>query len=114
MAITKSTLSVLSAVTSTQTSSAVSLTDSYAADLYVSIAQVGTASTAATFQPQYSPDGGTTYYPGATYTAGTAASTYYWVVAIPADATHVKVAFTQQSGGTSSTCTAQVSKITSL
>ncbi len=114
MAVTKGNLSVLSAVTTTQTSSAQSLTDAYAAGIYVTIVVVGTATTGASFILQWSPDGGTTYYNGPSYVAGLSAATYSWVIAAPPDATHVKVAYTQQSGGTSSTLTAQISKITAL
>ena len=110
MALTQATLSVLSAVTTTQTSSAVALGDMQT--LYVSIAVVGTPTTAAQFIPQFSPDSGSTYYNGATYSTPLAAGTYYFLVNCPADATHAKVAFTQQSGGTSSTITAQISKKT--
>lgn len=114
MALTKSGASILSAVTTTQTSSAVDVSGAYTDSIYVSIAQVGAATTAASWQPQWSPDGGTTYYNGPTYNAGTAAATYYWTIAVPPDADHIKVSFTAQSGGTSSTCTAQVGKVTGI
>lgn len=114
MAISKTNATLLSAVTTTQTSSAQDTSGDYANDLYVSIAQVGTATTAASFQVQWSEDAGSTYYNSGTYTAGTAAATYYWTVSIPATATNVKVAFTQQSGGTSSTCTAQLGRVTAV
>ena len=110
MALSQSSLSVLSAVTTTQTSSAQSLGDIQS--LYVSIVVVGTPTVAPQFIPQYSPDGGTTYYNGPTYTTPLVAGTYHYIVNIPSDATHAKVAFTQQTGGTSSTLTAQISKKT--
>ncbi len=114
MALTKASASVLSAVTTTQTSSAIDVSASYATTIYVSIVVVGTATTGAIFQPQFSPDSGTTYYNGPAYSAGLAAATYQWEVNVPSDATHLKVAFTQQSGGTSSTCTVQIGKITGI
>ena len=114
MALAKSSASILSAVTTTQTSSAVDISASYESTVYVSIAQSGgTASSAATFQVQFSPDGGTTYYNGPTYSAGTAVGTYYWLVAVPDDTTHIKVAYTQP-GSNTGTCTAQVGKVTGV
>jgi hypothetical protein len=114
MAMTKANATLLNAVTTTQTSSAQDISGDYADDLYVSIAVVGTATAGATFQVQWSEDGGTTYYNSPVYTAGLTAATYYWVVSIPATATHVKVVFTQQTGGTSSTCTAQLGRVTAI
>lgn len=110
MALTQATLSVLSAVTTTQTSSAQALGDLQS--LYVFITVVGTPTVAAQFTPQYSPDGGTTYYNGPTYTTPLIAGTYYYIINLPSDATHAKVVYTQQTGGTSSTLTAQISKKT--
>ena len=110
MALTQASLSVLSAVTTTQTSSAQALGDINT--LYASIVVAGTPTVAAQFIPQFSPDGGTTYYNGATYSTPLVAGTYNYVVNIPSDATHCKVAFTAQTSGTSSTLTAQISKKT--
>jgi hypothetical protein len=114
MAITKSNTTHLSAVTTTQTSTATDISGDYADDMYVSIAVVGTASAGATFQLQWSEDGGTTYYNSPVYTAGLTATTYYWVVSIPATANRVKIVFTAQTGGTSSTCTAQLGRVTAV
>lgn len=114
MAVSKSNISILGAVTTTQTSSTIDLSDAYMADVYVNIVQVGTATTAASFQINVSPDGGTTYYNGPVYTAGTTASTYSWQIAVPSDATKLQLAFITQAGGTSSTITAQLSKITGV
>jgi len=114
MAATKTSTSILSAVTTTQTSPVVDCSTDYAQEVYVSIAQVGTATTPASFDVQWSPDGGTTYYTSATYSAGTAAATYYWVVSVPVTATKLKVDFTAQAGGTSSTCTAQLGQVTGI
>ncbi len=114
MAATKANTTLLSAVTTTQTSSAADISTVYAADVYVSIIEVGTAATAASFIIQWSEDGGTTYYNSPVYSAGLAAATYYWTIAVPATADHVKIAFTAEAGGTSSTCTAQLGKITGV
>lgn len=115
MALTKANSALLSSQTTTTTSSAHDMSAAYSASLDVSITQTGTASTAANWKLQLSVDGGTTYFDGPTYAAGTAAATYYWAgVPIPSEATHAKVAYTQQSGGTSSSCTAHIGKITGL
>jgi hypothetical protein len=107
-------LTVFTNQTTTATSAAQDVSAAYAASLYVSIVQAGTATTAASFTVQVSPDGGGTFYnlTPAGFAAGLAPATYQWVIAIPADATHVKVAYTQQAGGTSSTLTAQIAEIT--
>ena len=113
MALTKSSASILSAVTSTQTSSAVDISASYESTIYAILVQSGgTASSAATYQVQYSVDG-TNYYNGPTYAAGTANGSYYWLVDVPDDTTHIKIAYTQP-GSNTGTFTAQVGKITGL
>lgn len=114
MAITKTNTTLLNAVTTTQTSSAQDTSGDYADDLYVSITQVGTATTAASFYLQWSDDAGATYHVSATYAAGLTAATYEWVVSVPVTATNVKVTFTAQAGGTSSTCTAQLGRVTAV
>lgn len=114
MAITKSPASVLSAVTSTGSSSAVDCSGNYAQELLVSITVVGTATTGASFIIQSSPDGGTTYYNSVSYVAGLSAGTYYWILQVPVTANKIIVAYTQQSGGTSSTITAQLGQVTAV
>ena len=71
------------------------------------------ASTAATFTPQWSPDG-TTYYSGQTYTAPLTAVTTNWTIAVPVTAEDVQIVYTAQSGGTSSTLTAQLGQVTGV
>ncbi len=88
------------------------LTD-YVQEVYVSIVQVGTASTAAAFTLQFSPDGAT-YYSGQTYTAPTSASTTNWIIALPVTAEDVQIVYTAQSGGTSSTLTAQLGQVSGV
>lgn len=116
MAISKSAASVLSAVTTTQTSAAVDCSADYAQQLYAECVVVGTPSAGASIQVQVSPDGGTTYYsPGVlSYTFPTAAGTYDVLIDLPVTATKIKLAYTAQTGGTSSTLTAQLGQVTGV
>ncbi len=119
MAITKSTTAVSAgtwqsgSVTASGTSLAVATSSDYADCVYITIVQVGTASTAATFNVQQSPDG-STFYAGATFTAGLAAATYTWQIALDPTCEKVQVAWTTQSGGTSSTITIQLGQVTAV
>jgi hypothetical protein len=114
MAITKGTgTTVIASTTSTTTSSAQSVSGNYATEVYASIVQVGTATTAATLAILVSPDG-STYYTLATYSAGLAAGTYNWVIQIPVTAIDFEVTFTTQSGGTSSTCVVQSNNVSAV
>jgi hypothetical protein len=99
--------------TASGTTSAISCSTDYVQEVYVSIVQVGTATTAASFSVQWSPDGAT-YYAGQTYTAGTSAGTYSWVIACPVTAEDVQIVYAAQSGGTSSTLTAQLGQLTGV
>ena len=100
--------------TSSGTTNAVDVSGSYASEVYVQIVVVGTATTAASFTVAFSAD--TTNYRGSVgpFSAGTAASTYKFVVAVPPGASDVEIVYTAQSGGTSSTLTADVSRVTAL
>lgn len=111
MAATKSASAVLTGQTSSTTSSAVSCATTYAQELYVEIVVVGSPTVGASFIVQWSPDGGTTYYNSQSYVADLTAASYYWTIQIPATATHVKQAYTAQTGGTSSTCTSQLGTV---
>lgn len=116
MALTKGTsVQVATNTTTSQTTTGVSIADAYRATLGVKIVQVGTATTAATFIVQCSYDGGTDYYDvTGTVATGTAAATYLWSVPLPDDASHVRMVFAAQAGGTSSTLNAEAGKITAL
>ncbi|MGO9466385.1 MAG: hypothetical protein ACLQIB_11570 [Isosphaeraceae bacterium] len=116
MAATKSSSSFTWAsgsATASGTTNPISCSTDYVQELYVSIVQVGSASTAATFTPQWSPDG-TTYYSGQTYTAPLTAVTTNWTIAVPVTAEDVQIVYTAQSGGTSSTLTAQLGQVTGV
>jgi hypothetical protein len=106
---TKSLTTALSAVTTTQVSSAVDVSGQDLSDVLVQIVQVGTATTASSFQVQWSLDG-TLYFSTPAYSTDKAAGTYSFTIAVPDSAQWVKISFVQQAGGTSSTCTAQVGK----
>jgi hypothetical protein len=99
--------------TASGTTSPISCSADYLQEVYVSIVQVGTATSGASFAVQSAPDG-STYYSSQTYTAGTSAATYTWVIAVPVTAESVQIVYTAQSGGTSSTLTAQLGQITGV
>lgn len=114
MALTKAATSAASGVTTTSTTTAVDTSNAYRSSLYYSMVQVGEATTAASMAVQVSPDGGTTYYDLIAVQFGEAADTYENVIELPDDTTRVRIAFTAQSGGTSSTLDAQVGEVTAL
>lgn len=119
MALTLTNTVVASGIVVSCTTTGVSIVSGYTKELGVSVAQVGTASTAASWCAQISFDGGSTYYDHAGtsqagISAGTAAATYSWTVPLPATSTHVRLVFVQQAGGTSSTLNAQAGSITGL
>jgi hypothetical protein len=99
--------------TASGTTNPISCATDYFQQIYVQIVQVGTATSAATFTPQSSPDG-STYFSTQTYTAPTATGTYTWVIDVPVTAEGVQIVYTAQSGGTSSTLTAQLGQLTGL
>lgn|SRR5487761_1635513 len=100
--------------TTSGTTNPIDCSTDYAQQVYLSIAQVGTATTGASFIVQWSPDGGTTWYSSPAFTAGLTAATYYWTIDIPVTATKVQIVYTVQSGGTSSTLVAQLGQVTGI
>jgi hypothetical protein len=117
MAIVKGTgTTVLASTASTTTSSAISSNSDYATAVYISIVQVGTATTAAQVQISVSPDGGTTYYnsPTLLWAAGLGAGTYQTMLVLDPTTTNFKAIFTAQVGGTSSTVVAQSNDVTAV
>ncbi len=99
--------------TASGTTTAVSTATHYADTIYLTLVQVGVATTAATFTIWQSPDG-TTYYAGPTYTAGLTAATYAWEIALDPTCQSVQVTWTTQSGGTSSTIAIQLGEVTGV
>jgi hypothetical protein len=95
------------------TTSPISTSSDYSQQIYVSIVVVGTATSAANFTVQTSPDG-STYYNLTTLYAGTAAGTYYFQVDCPVTCESVQIIYVAQSGGTSSTLTAQCGQVTAV
>jgi hypothetical protein len=117
VAITKGTgTSVIASTAATTTSSAIDVSGNYLTEVYGTVVVVGTATTAATVQLQISPDAGTTYYnlPTLLWTAGLTAATYTFFFPVPTTAGKIKVVFTQQSGGTSSTNVTQLNTVTAV
>ena len=98
----------LNAVTTTQNSSQVDCSTAQFVGVDAYIVQNGTATTAATITVQWSNDAGTTWVSGPTYMAGLPGvpTTYGFQVSAPPSANLYRVAFVQQAGGTSSTCSA--------
>ncbi len=99
--------------TTSGTTNAVTVSTDYSQDAAIAIVQVGTATTAASFQVQYSFDG-STYYTLITITAPTTAGTYYWTISLPVTAAYVEIVYGAQSGGTSSTLTGQVGDVSGI
>jgi hypothetical protein len=114
MAATRTRTNLHNAATSTATSSNIDCSTDYAREVYVKIVQVGTASTAASFRFDYSTDGTNYTFSSPTYSAGTAAATYNWVVSLPVGFVKFNMVYTQQSGGTSSTATADVMEVSTV
>jgi hypothetical protein len=99
--------------TASGTTNPISCSTDYVQEVYVSIVVVGTATGGATFIVQSSPDG-STYYSGQTYTAPLTAGTTSWIIAVPVSAEDVQIVYTAQTGGTSSTLTAQLGQVTGV
>jgi len=77
----------------------------YSQQVAWSIAQVGTATTPASFLVQYQPKGSVNWYLAAPIAVPATAGVSTDVVDVPAGAGAVRVAYTAQAGGTSSTAT---------
>lgn len=115
MALTKGGVSHVSGQTTSTTTTATDLSLVHFPYIGVSIVQVGTATTPATFRVQSSPDGGANYYDETgDIAAGTVAGTYTWAVDVKYSANRVRIVYVQQSGGTSSTLSAVVGETTVL
>lgn len=102
--------------TASGTTNAISTATHYADAVYVKVVVVGTPTASFTFVVQQSPDG-STYYSGQTYSAPLAAGTYYFgppFLSLDPSCQSVQIVYTAQSGGTSSTLTAQIGELTGL
>jgi hypothetical protein len=97
---------VLNAVAATGNSSSVDCSTAQFIGFDAYCVQVGTATTAASVKVQWSNDAGSTWVDGPTYTFGLTAATWGQQFAAQPSANLFRLVFTQQSGGTSSTCTA--------
>lgn len=114
MAATRTQTSLFSGQTTNGTSSNIDCSTDYLREVYVKIVVVGTASTAASFSFAYSADGTNYTYASQTYSAGTAAATYNWQILLPSGFKKFNMVYTAQTGGTSSTCTADVNEVTAI
>jgi hypothetical protein len=115
VALTKTNVSIYSAQTSSVaigSATAYDLDDSYETDVYVSLVQTGTATTAASIEVHISPDD-SDYYRATVWSAGLTAATYQIVISVPSGKA-VKIVYTAQSGGTSSSLTAELCKVTAI
>ena len=114
MALTKTYAALLTGVTTTQNSSASTAPNvCYAACVYAKLVVVGTPTVSAAFYVGQSPDQ-STYYNSATYSAPLAAATYYWTIPLDPTCESIIIYFTQATGGTSSTFTAQLGEVTGV
>jgi hypothetical protein len=103
--------------TATGVTNAVDLSAAYVKAVYVKIAVSGSPTVGASFTVDLSADAGTTYLSRlGPFTAGLVdATTYYFgPIAIEPACSSVKVNYTAQTGGTSSTITLHVSRMTAL
>ena len=114
MAITKAVASnVLSAVTTTQSSTANSTTGDYAMAWYIKYVVASGPSTAATFYIQQSPDA-SAYYNGPTYTCSLTNGTYYvGPIALDPTCESTIITFTAGTAG-DYTFTAQLGQVTGV
>lgn len=101
--------------TASGTSTSVDISGSYASEVDVQIVQVGTAGTIASFFVEFSADNVNFRSTIGPFNAGNAASTYkFGPIICPAGQSYVRIVYTAQTGGTSSTITADVTRTTSL
>lgn len=92
-----------------------SVATDYAGAVWGSIVVVGTPTVAATVQIQESPDASTYYSPPTKlFTAGLTAGTYSFAIALEPTAKAVQLVYVAQTGGTSSTFTAQLGEVTAV
>lgn len=85
------------------TTDAKDITGDDVAQVYYSLVQVGTPTTAPSFTVQVQPAGSANWYSLATVTPALLAGTYQNVIEVPLSAGRVQIVYTAQAGGTSST-----------
>ncbi len=101
--------------TASGTSNAVDISASYASAVDVQIVVVGTATGAASFTVEFSADGTNYRASVGPFSAGLAAGTYkFGPIACDPSQADVRIVYTAQTGGTSSTLTADVGKMTAI
>lgn len=102
--------------TTSGTTSSVDVSGYDAAAVYVQVVVAGTPTTSFTFTIQQSPDG-STFYGGQTFSAPLAAGTYTFgppFLTLDPATVAVRIVYTAQSGGTSSTLTAQLGYVSAF
>lgn len=119
MALTKTFTAVTWAsgsATASGTSNAVDISASYASEVNGQVVMVGTASTAASFIVEFSADAGSNFRASVgPFSAGLTAATYkFGPIPCPPGQSSVRIVYTAQSGGTSSTLTLDISRTTAL
>lgn len=101
--------------TASGTTNSVDVSASYSGEVYPQIVVVGTATTAASFTVEFSADGTNFRSAVGPFSAGLAAATYkFGPVTYPPGCEGARIVYTAQAGGTSSTLTADVTKVTAL
>lgn len=102
--------------TTTGVTNPISTASHYEDDVWGNIVVVGTPSAPASIQVEESPDGGTTWYalPEKVFTTNIVAGSYPFSCPIELSTTDVQISYVAQTGGTSSTFTAQLSSITGI
>jgi hypothetical protein len=101
--------------TASGTSNAVDISASYASEVDGQIVQVGTATSVASFLVEFSADATNFRSSIGPFSAGLAAATYkFGPIVCPPGQSAVRIVHTAQGGGTSSTITLDVSRVTAL
>lgn len=111
---TKTRKLLLDNVTTTQTSSPADVSADDVDTVFIILTQTGTATTAAQVQVYEQPLGSSEWYGTASglVAAPLAEGTYSFKVAVDPTSAGVKATYTQQVGGTSSACTAELGQLT--
>lgn len=114
MAATKANVALLTAATSTTTSSLIDISTHYGDTINYSMVVVGTPSGAGSIQAQIKPAGGSNLYNFGPLITFPAAGTFQGQIEIDPKAGSVQLVYTAQTGGTSSTLTAELAELTGI